>query len=397
MQERDNLLNFCSKKDNPDVLFGEEIFIVPKKLSEIKKTQPLQLNLFEMLTETDVLTDDGNKQFLKNGKYSQTIELYDFMPRFVWGHQEDKRKDYNGLLPGLVREFECRGVPFRLTLTPATLVGKDGKSYASYPGGDEDILEIILRKLYLESSPQFFDGKPGMTFTINQIRRELKKQGKSRSHYEVIDSLLILRRSGISCQNKITKRVTEFNPIDVLSFSEKSSSGDEDCYLIFSDIVAKALENLYFRRFNYQQVIAYKSNIARLLHRRISHHFTQANEEVEYTINFSTLLRDFGLEYPTLSKAYISFKKAIDEMIASNVIKECKAEAIISASDSRKIEDYFLKIIPTKKFSFEMSNANEVTKNIGKIYNSLQDKTAKNSVKKSKREKLNNLFPISDS
>ena len=57
--------------------------VVPKKLSQIKQTKPLQLSLFELLTETDILTEDGSRGLKKGKNYSQTIELYDFMPRFV--------------------------------------------------------------------------------------------------------------------------------------------------------------------------------------------------------------------------------------------------------------------------------------------------------------------------
>ncbi|HQU85971.1 MAG TPA: hypothetical protein PKY59_22785, partial [Pyrinomonadaceae bacterium] len=141
-----------------------------KKFELIKQTKPIQLSLFEILTETDVLTEDGSKQLKKGKNYSQTIELYDFMPRFVFGHQADLRRNFNGLLPAMVRDFECRGVPFRLTLTPATLVQPNGDSVAHYPGADEDILEMVLRKMYIEDNPRLFDGQPGMTFTVNSIR-----------------------------------------------------------------------------------------------------------------------------------------------------------------------------------------------------------------------------------
>jgi len=103
---------------------------VAKKFELIKQTKPIQLSLFEILTETDVLTEDGNKQLQKGKNYSQTIELYDFMPRFVFGHQADLRRNFNGLLPAMVRDFECRGIPFKLTLTPATLVQPNGESLA---------------------------------------------------------------------------------------------------------------------------------------------------------------------------------------------------------------------------------------------------------------------------
>ena len=360
-----------------------------KKFELIKQTKPFQLLLFELLTETDVLTEDGNRQLKKGNNYSQTIELYDFMPRFVFGHQADLRKSYNGLLPALVRDFECRGVSFKLTLTPATIVQPNGDSVAYYPGADEDILEIILRKMYLEDNPKLYDSQPGMTFTVNKIRNELKKQGRTRSHTQVIESLMILKGSQISCQNLATNTTMIFNPIDVLSFRKTNEDADTPCYLIFSNIVAEALDNLYFRRFNYKKVVSYKSVIARLLHRRISHHFTQSNPKLTYGVNFSTLLRDFGLEYPTLAKAFFKLKEALEEMKEANVIQEFICEPIRNSKDSRKVEDYFVKITPTQAFSFEVKNSNDIRNNISRLSKNSEDLV---QVQKSKKSKKSTLF-----
>jgi len=302
------------------------------------------------------------------------------------------RKNFNGLLPAMVREFECRGVPFKLTLAPATIVQPSGESVAHYPGADEDILEMVLRKMYIEDNPRLYDGQPGMTFTVNRIRKELKKQGKTRSHTQVIESLLILKGSQISCQNLKTKTTLIFNPIDVLSLKEDDDP-ETPCYLIFSSIVAEALDNLYFRRFNYKKVVAYKTNIARLLHRRISHHFTQSNPKLTYSVNFSTLLRDFGLEYPSLAKAFIKLKEALEEMKAANVVQEFSCEPIYNGHDPRKIDDYFIKINPTNAFSFEVKNSNDVRANILEILENSEDVKKVSTSKKSKKSSA--IFPKS--
>jgi len=248
---------------------------------------------------------------------------------------------------------------------------------------------MVLRKMYIEDNPRFYDGLPGMTFTVNSIRKELKRQGKTRSHTQVIESLLILKGSQISCQNLKTKTTLIFNPIDVLSF-KKDDDPDTPCYLIFSSIVAEALDNLYFRRFNYKKVVAYRTNIARLLHRRISHHFTQSNPNLTYSVNFSTLLRDFGLEYPSLAKAFIKLKEALKEMKDANVIQEFTCEPICNGHDPRKIDDYFIKIIPTKAFSFEVKNSNDIKANILEILETSEEEKVSAS---QKSRKPSSFFP----
>lgn len=140
-------------------------------------------------------------------------------------------------------------------------------------------------------------------------------------------------------------------------------------------------------RYNYQEFIGYKSHIARLLHRRLSHHFKHTNENVAYTVNPSTLLRDFGLEYPALATAIFKFKKAIEEMKRAEIIQNFKTEIIVSASDSRKIEDYFLTIVPTQTFSFEMSASNTVQNKVAHLADSLKQEI---SLKTKKRR---SIFP----
>lgn len=336
---------------------------MPKDLNQIKKTKPLQLSLFELLTETDVLTDEGKRELKRGRNYSQTLELIDFMPRFVWGHQKDLRKDYNGLLPVLQRDFESRGTKYRLNLKAATILAGDGKSIAYYPSADEDLLEVVLRKMYLDD-PQYFDGLPGMTFTIKQIQDEMKSQGHTRSYQDIKHSLVILSESSIECQNLDTDAQIFFRVISTLYFS-KSKSPDAPCYLIFSKPYAEALEGLYFRRVNYKQVVRYKNNFARLLHRRISHHYTQANNKLDYTVYLTTLVRDFGLQYQNLTKARYDLEKALIEMVEAGVIEKFDPEItfskVIDPRNTRKIEDYFLTIKMSNNFSFDSSNSNTVT------------------------------------
>lgn len=69
------------------------------------------------------------------------------------------------------------------------------------------------------------------------------------------------------------------------------------------------------------KVVSYKTKEARLLHRRLSHNFSQSNENVPYSVNLTTLIRDFGLKYENLTKAGIAFNKAFKELRNANVIQ----------------------------------------------------------------------------
>ena len=103
----------------------------PKKLDEYVQTKPEQLTLFQLLTP-------GEKA------YSNTVELYDFIPKYHWGKQER----INGTLQhSLKREFECRGIRYKVRIDPARVEGKDGVDRDYFPGQREELVEDALRKL----------------------------------------------------------------------------------------------------------------------------------------------------------------------------------------------------------------------------------------------------------
>ncbi len=81
-----------------------------KKIDEYEQSKPVQLSLFEMLSP-------------KDREFSNTIELYDFIPKYFWG----KSQRINGkFLEQLEREFECRTVRYKVKIDPAKISDRDG-------------------------------------------------------------------------------------------------------------------------------------------------------------------------------------------------------------------------------------------------------------------------------
>ncbi len=71
-----------------------------KNFDDYEQSYPRQLALFEYVQP-------------KEKNYSNTVELYDFMPKYHWG----KTERINGkFLESLEREFECRGVKYKIEL-----------------------------------------------------------------------------------------------------------------------------------------------------------------------------------------------------------------------------------------------------------------------------------------
>ena len=169
-----------------------------KKYDEHSLAQPLQLVLFQLLEESD-------KHPV--GDYSQTIELYDFMPKYVWDRRSEA--DSANALPVIMREFECRGVKRLLAIHPAGLINPETREMKYfYPGAREQILEEVLRKLAVDGAGKFLDNQAGVAFSIYQVRVELEKHNHTTSHNQIRESLDILaltRLELINANNKKTK------------------------------------------------------------------------------------------------------------------------------------------------------------------------------------------------
>lgn len=76
-----------------------------KKIDKYEKSKPVQLELFELL-------DPSEKD------YSNTVELYDFIPKYVWGKISRIQDKF---LKPIEREFSCRGQSYQVRIAPARI------------------------------------------------------------------------------------------------------------------------------------------------------------------------------------------------------------------------------------------------------------------------------------
>src|SRR4051794_37186722 len=81
-----------------------------KRLEEFKQTMPPQLALFQLATQED-------------GRYSNTIELYDGIPKYFWGKAERINDQF---LEPIERNFSYREKDYSVRITPARIKDSDG-------------------------------------------------------------------------------------------------------------------------------------------------------------------------------------------------------------------------------------------------------------------------------
>jgi len=96
--------------------------------------------------------------------------------------------------------------------------------------------------------------------------------------------------------------------------------------------------------------------LARWLHKRMSHNYTQAHFLSPYEIKLSTIIRDSGVKrYERLPNNLTQVKKALEELKLKGVIATYKEEKV---SEKRKLIDVKFTISPHPTFTGEVKHAN---------------------------------------
>lgn len=313
-----------------------------KRLNEYVREKPMQLDLFEFVQPA-------------NREYSNTIELYDFMPKYVWGKVERIGGEF---LRNLRREFECRDVKYSIDISPARLRLKDDSIREFFPGKREELVEDGLRRLATTGKGLFLDDEAGVVFTLYELQRELKSSGHSYSYDELKDAIRILHGTKIVLKTAGSKKAEAgFSPVQNYGF--RGEDGETATFVRFSPLVTKAIRTGAFQLVNYDVVMGYKSVIARQLHKRMSHNYTQASILHPYHILLSTIIRDFGLSEGTALRDVLrKTVSALNEMKAKDVLLNYKAEKTFDDRGKRKLLDAKFTLIPSINFVSETKHRN---------------------------------------
>jgi hypothetical protein len=327
----------------------------------MSETTPNQLSLFQI--------------FLPNNKkYSNTIELYDAIPKYFSSpKQMASLRHSSRFLDVLEREFKHRGETYRLEMTPARIKRGGEGQIEYYPTMRENLIEEALRKL--ATDPQcgrYFDGNMGVRFTLYQLRQELKERGHSIKYPSLIESLTIANRTNLSV-TKISggKEPVLSSPIfPVLMLSNRdewlSNPKSTYCYVQFNVLVTQSISSLTYRQFDYNSYMAFKKSLSRWLHRRMCHNYTQAKMNNSYIIKTSTIVRDSGLISDGIDVRHqiIEIEEALSELKAAGILYR---HDTIKDFDGRRIIDATHELRPSSRFVDDIVNANQHQRMLEKI------------------------------
>jgi hypothetical protein len=321
----------------------------------LDKWYPGQLSLFQTFLPS-------------SDKYSNTIELYDAIPKFSTKRLMSKKRigpeGQEVFLPTLEREFKYKDTTYILKMKPARTTNKKKEEIEYYPSEREELVEEALRKIACDPLNGAYIGLlAGVQFTMYELREELRKRGHSISLDDLKRSLLICRSVGLSITERggdETIMDSSIFPLVVIS-SRKNWRADPKgsrCFVQFNPLVTASIEALTFRQFDYETLMSYKMQLSRWLHKRLYHNYINAGMLNTYHFRLSSVKRDSSLlNNERISQDIKYLERSLEELAEKNVIWGFDKEVRRGGRNNR-IADVLYTLKASMDFIKEMKAAN---------------------------------------
>jgi hypothetical protein len=338
---------------------------VPRLIQDADKLPPPAAAAFEniqlTLFQTFLANTDDERDSLSNA-----MDLWDSVPRYSLSRQAMTKTRVNGeFLRRHELTFQHRQEMYTRIVSPARIKDADGIDRDYYPSASEELIEDALRKIATEQQAGYFD-KPnyrsGVTFTLHQLREELKRRGHSRSYQQIVQSLTILSHSIIEIKphrEGESSIVSAYFPSLLAVSRSKLAEDPKSRWLAqFHPLVTGAIDDLTYRQYNYRLMMSHKTQLARWLHKQLILKFTFASFSAPFEMRFSTVKRDSGLleEYGRNRDAVDALNAAFEELKERAVILSFKR---VDVNGPRKaILDAVFTVAPNVDFVQQTKAAN---------------------------------------
>lgn len=312
-------------------------------------------------------------RFLGASELSNTIELWDAIPKYSFSaRMQALARDSAGRLPIYQRVFEHHPAPkaetptwiCSLVMQPA-VIEVDGRWTDVFPSADEELVEEVLRKIFVDQSFGLHDaarGESWVRFTLHMIRVELARRGRTRSIAEIKRSLEVLSKTvlDVTVSGRGVTKVVYTNTIlsDLTRVTRAEWLDDPSAMWMarLPGLISASINTLSYRQFNYGVLMSLDAPLSRWLHKRLSHEYTNAHLTSPYKILFSTIARDSGLLHNCRISANL---KAVERVLAELVDRRVLMMADVEVRRSgRKVRDALYTLTPHMDFVAEIKAAN---------------------------------------
>jgi hypothetical protein len=298
-------------------------------------------------------------------RLSNTIELWDSIPKYSTTQQAmNQARTKEGLLPRLEKTFVYKKREYKVRISPAIIDAEGGGEKAFYPSASEELVEDALRKIAAEQHQGFFDKpefKSGAVFSLNLLRRELKKRGHTRSYQEIIRSLTILAGSHIEILFPDGKGFAKTNYLPSLAAVSRTDwTEDPEARWVahFHPLVTQSIDTLAYRQYNYHLMMSHSTQLARWLHKLLSHNYINASPMTPYNVSLATIRRDSGLlECKRINDDVRKLESALQELVDHKVMSQFTKQDRRGARN--RILDIEYSLTPHTAFVREVKAANK--------------------------------------
>lgn len=335
-------------------LEGQGVPETPLRNPPVKPERNVQYDLFASF-------------FGDSAELSNTIELWDAIPKYAVSPRMQNALRKNGRLEpyeqtfvyatrvsGQRLEHVCRvaiqPVPVKVVVDKET---RETAFLDFYPSKDEELIEEVIRKIFADQTFGIHD--PSQTeswvrFSLQMVARELKARGKTRSLDEIKRSIEILSKAHVSLFLDETDDPAYSAPIlaDVTRVTRQKYVRDTSMTWVarLPALISKSVNELTYRQFNYGVLMSLSSQVARWLHKRLSHSYTNASLMDPYRVLLSSIQRDSGLlAYKRTNQNVQALETGLKELVTAGVLLTWERE---ERREGRKIVDicYLLQAHP---------------------------------------------------
>jgi len=273
--------------------------------------------------------------------YTQSLELWDQMPRVILGRPRDQKtgkplpKD-SQYLPIQTQEFVHEDARLFVDVAPARLrMGNSDRDVL--PGLREYVVEHAIRKIAIQSracaevATDTHGCLVGTRFRIGAVRTDLSGDRHTYSWLEIRDALLVGSGAVITLRSQADQILARAPIFPAVSLPSETEDGW--AYVAFHPLVTAGIRDAIYRQLHYTMSIGLKSALARWVHRRMVHRFRQADYVQSYTILASTILRESGLcRYGRLRERLAAVDDAIEELREKNILRGPSRSSVASPS-----------------------------------------------------------------
>lgn len=320
-----------------------------KALDKLTVSQPSQLKLFEIIQAPG-----------KPNPYSNTIELYDALPKYNWSAKREHEDLSNAVI---TRQCTIRGQTFTVKVKPA-IIEKNNRAVLIYPGQREELVEDALRKLAVDGQGHMIEGKAGVLFTLYELQKELGQMGHGFNLNEIKEAILVCRGATLECisgDGESMVSASFFPMVGLTSKGEFMKKGaDARCYVQFNPLVTESIMNLTFRQYSYRLAMDIRSPLARFIYKRMAHYWTQAHQDAPYTPSLVSFLSQSPRELsPRMPENVRAMRNALDVLRTHQVISHYDANQVRDSRDRRKVVDVSYVIYPHPNFVKQVRSANQ--------------------------------------